>query len=730
MVGSLRGRSWVMLFAVPLVAVGLMACGGGKSKTSDATVGATTQASASSTDVSGTWVVVQDSDGTKPKAGTTVTLVLDKGALTVHAVSPDDELTDAGTYSVKDGKMTIVFTEQQISATDQAYSRDGDTLTLPVKMFSDGAGSSTWMRTGDAEAIASPSDAAGGTDDTSATTGVSSGLDANWDAVDLNKYATAAAIKTFADGVNSGGLTWEAAVKAAVEKAKTFPDVTSVTLSPNGLNAVIAYKDGRDEELITESFSVSPDGEENSSIGLPTSSAHLVSLDGTGFSTDAASAIRKPKTSCLAIPSNPQGIAKYKGRNFTEPGREGLKPGKGLFGVAGYNANVQPKPITSDDSPPTSARRALMFAPLYDVPHPGPIYDKNDNPAVGTWSGFRETTGNNIECISADLKRGGYAIDPILGRIVKGKEVDTGVEAIVGLAKKLTANQYGIIYLLTHGAELDATRIRIEMGTLGEDEQQKIAGNHKITHGEFVSLEDAIRTKILTDAGLPLDDKWKLTIRASWNVLGRLELWVSSEFFRLLRTEKGVDFSDTLVFANACSSAANGGLRSAFDAKVFFGWDRPPDLVFASWASQEIFDVLPDKGRTARNAWITWVRHEKWIELLAARERPARTKVEGLKAYGKSGVEYAHPTDNSVILIYRMRHGPLSAGSDITKSIGFVKSCSDRFWSLGKKPGTADPGCTNIGFTTAVPTTDDVDDAIFDVGGGGAQPFGRWTLAD
>ena len=102
---------------------------------------------AAETDISGTYVVVQDSDGTRPKAGATVTLVLDKGTLSVRAVSADDELTDSGTYSVRDGRMTIAFVEQGISATDQPYKFDGDTLEIPVKMFSEGAGSSTWKRT-------------------------------------------------------------------------------------------------------------------------------------------------------------------------------------------------------------------------------------------------------------------------------------------------------------------------------------------------------------------------------------------------------------------------------------------------------------------------------------------------------------------------------------------------------------------------------------------------------
>src|SRR3990170_2805891 len=82
-------------------------------------------------------------------------LVLDSGKLTVRAVSPSDELTDTGTYSVREDRMTIEFLEQGMSAKDQPYSYDGQTLEIPVKMFSDGAGSSTWKRS-DGQAQAQP----------------------------------------------------------------------------------------------------------------------------------------------------------------------------------------------------------------------------------------------------------------------------------------------------------------------------------------------------------------------------------------------------------------------------------------------------------------------------------------------------------------------------------------------------------------------------------------------
>ena len=218
-----RCCSLLMLLA-GLVAMFAFACGGGKTSPSSGSTAAT------SGDVSGTYVVVQDSDGTKPKPGVTVTLVLDKGSLSVHAVGPGDELTDSGTYSINDGKMTIEFKDQGISAKDQPYKVDGDMLQLPVKMFSEGAGSSTWKR--------------GGGQATSKSTPAAAALKSDWSRWDLNKNAAAAGTKHFVEAVNDKGTAWEQAVTETAAYVRTLTDVTDAKVSANGLNITIRYKDG------------------------------------------------------------------------------------------------------------------------------------------------------------------------------------------------------------------------------------------------------------------------------------------------------------------------------------------------------------------------------------------------------------------------------------------------------------------------------------------------------
>jgi hypothetical protein len=702
------------------------ACGGGGGKSNS--TGTTTPAAAAATgDVSGTYTVVQDSDGTKPIPGATVTLVLDNGTLAVRAVSGADELTDSGTYSVHDGKMTIEFKEQGFNAKDQPYKLDGDTLEIPVKMFSEGAGSSTWKRAAVGAADAEPTTS----DDGSANVGAPrapsglSELKPDWSLFDDN-YATAAAMKTYVESVNDKHMTLEAAVTAAVAKAKTFKDVTGVDVSPNGLNAIIRYKDGRDEDFLTERFSVTEGG---------------ISASGERTSERYVSAEPAPAGEpCRTLPAVPEdGAVKTSKGRTVQPGREGLQPAPAkqkppppvVFGVTGYDAQKQPKPISSDDSPPASERRALLFAPLYDVPHPGPVYS-GASVKDGMWSGFRKGSGgNNIECIAANLERGGYKPDTILGRIEGGKPVETGIDAFVKLTQKLTSTSYGVIYIMTHGAEINNSVLRLEMGTLSDEDRKAVIGERKIGHGEETTLEDAIRVKMLREAGLSPDEDLKLTIRANIEASGRLEIWVSSEFFRLLRENEGVSFANTLVFVNACSSAANQGLVKAFDAKAFFGFQRPPDLSFSSDAAQEMTDLLPDKARSARNAWQMWVRFHAWSQAFSKAKADDRTKISILKAYGKFGVEYAPITDQSVLLIFRARHAPTSGKADITTAIANMHDCAKKFWSAGKRATFGNTGCRNWELGGVPPPTDaEVADAVFELGGGGDASYGRWTMTD
>jgi hypothetical protein len=241
--------------------------------------------------------------------------------------------------------------------------------------------------------------------------------------------------------------------------------------------------------------------------------------------------------------------------------------------------------------------------------------------------------------------------------------------------------------------------------------------------------EDIVKA-LVTMTGLTWDGSGDAPFVVGAEFNGSAVTWVTPSFFQMLRDQKSVSFDKTLVFLNTCSSGAGTSLKDAFNARAFFGWAIPMDGVFVSDTAETIFDSVTDKARSARNAWWMWRRHEAWQIEQEGKARDDNAKPEQLKAYGVGGAEYGPITSQSVILIYRLRHGPSSASSDIAKSLLVVKSCSELFWSVGKKTGLASPACHQLEFGNALPTTDEVDDALFEVGGAAQKPFGRWTLAD
>ncbi len=697
MSSSARCRSRLVPFAIVLLALVLSACGDGKAGPSGA------GKPASETDISGTYVVVQDSDGTRPKPGATVTLVLDNGTLSVRAVSAGEELTDTGTYSIHDGRMTIEFIEQEISATDQPYKFDGETLEIPVRMFGEGAGSSIWKRT-DGQAT------------NKATPGAPATLKSDWGRWDLKKDAGAAATKSFVDAVNEKGKTWTQAVEETAAFARSLPNVADATVSPNGLNITIRYKDGTGDYVVTERMELAP--AESAAIGSP-SPELLVSARPVAAGRPEPVAPLTTAGGCGALPGSPATSRP------PEPGREGLNPAGG-YGVSLYSAQSQPKPINSADSPP---KRALLVAPAYELSHPL----RGHGGKVELYESFKSAVGPSIECMQEDLTGAGYTVDTILGTTEGGKPVHTGDQAVEELAKFLTTNTYGVFYVMSHGTNIDHwytlhSQSWMYMGLLDLDrpELKKAVNGRKLSPDVNADIVKAL----VTMTGLTWDGSGDAPFVVGAEFQGSAVVWVTPAFFQMLRDQKSVSFDKTMVFLNTCSSGAGTSLKDAFKARAFFGWAIPMNGAFVGRTAETIFDSMTDKARSARNAWWMWRRHEAWQIEQSGKARDDNAKPEQLKASGVDGAEYEPISSQSLILIYRLRHGPSSASSDIAKSLLVVKSCSELFWSAGKKTGLASPACHQLEFGNQLPANDEVDDAIFEVGGPVQKPFGRWTLAD
>jgi hypothetical protein len=673
------------------------ACGGDKDTGGNAS---------QSLDLAGTYELVRDSTGTTPRTGAKVTLVLNAdGTLSLRAVQGTEELTDTGTYEVDGDKMTIAFVEQGISAEKGAFKYDGETLEIPVLMFGEGDGSSIWRR-GGASAQATPRPQA------------TAQAKTYWNLWDLDKDLSAAATKSYAEAVQKGTPAQQA-LQAAADLARRSSTVAEVDVSENGLSLLIRYKTGTIDYVMTERLLV-PQGVRTNR--LPSYAApRYASARPLGSSASESSAALTP--GCAELPGNPAAGSR------PEPGREGLHPAGG-YGVTAYLPTVQPKPITTAGSPPANARRALLVAPVYEIEHhlsPG-FYDKMKN-----------IVGPSIECLEADLTKVGYAVDKVLGtKDSAGKWLHSGDQAVEEMTKFLTFNRYGFLYFLTHGTEISSLKpwappptSAIYMGVFNQDraEFKKVINGRKITP----EIKVEIAKELARIIGLRWDDN-DVPIVIGSDFDGSSIVWIRPSYFRLLREQMQVSFDSTLVMVNACSSGKNTTLPDAIKPRAFFGWKVSMEGDFISDAAETIVDSLTDKARSARNAWWMYRRHEAWVidgETTSGKlpRNPNQDPVS-LAAFGVGSVPYEPITSQTIILIYRVRHGPGSAASDISASISLVQSCFDQFWSSGRGAGLANPACRPMEFGSQRPTQAEINDAFFEVGGIGLKPFGRFTLAD
>jgi hypothetical protein len=686
-------RRWRRLYSVLLLTLTVTvvtACGGSGGSGGD---------SGGQSGLPGTYQLLRDSTGTTPRAGASVTLTLNAdGTLSLKAVQPGEELTDQGTYKVDGDRMTIEFRDQELSAKDAPYKYDGQTLEIPILMFSDGQGSSIWQRSG-GQAAAS---------------GTQAPPRANWNAWDLDKDVAAAATKAYYEAVQKGTPQAQA-VQQAADLARRNSNVAEVTLSANNLNVIIRYKDGSQEYVVTERLVTTVAGRAQlQEMGSPVFAAAR-GPDGSA-PIDMAPASTIP--ACVALPGAPAAGSR------PEPGREGVHPAGG-YGVTAYLPDVQPKPVRSSDSPPANARRALLISPAYDLPHSMPS---------GKYESIRTLVGDGIECVAADLGRAGYSVDTILGRADSaGKSLLPGDKALEEMTRLLTSQPYGVLYYLSHGAQITSslpwvdnfTMIYMGVVDLERAEIKKVINNRKLTK----EVKNEIGKELARIIGLNWDED-----NAPFSVGSELDggalLWLRAPYFEQLRSVKRVSFDSTLVFVNTCSSGANTSLSDAIKAKAFFGWKNAMDGDFISDAGETIIDSLTDKARSARVAASLYQIHELWVVRGESSPRDASRSPESLVKLGQNGTPYDAINGQTLILLYRIRHGPGSAASDIAASMGVVQSCWNSFWSAGRAAGLAGPGCRPMEFGADLPKQEDIDDAVFEAGGLVTKPYGRWTLAD
>lgn len=653
----------------------------------------------------GEYELIGDVDGTQVNDDATVTLSLKQdGTLTLLAVQPGETLEDKGTWSATDTEIDVSTTDGTLAGKGPFEVR-GDILVLPFFVFGEGEGRSEWKRTTEPVTVDEDVDDDNGED---LADGPSASFEDTWVLEGPDAVASAVGMKAYSEAIAEGTAQADA-VLVALDAVEAMEVVESAEVSDNGLNIEIVYDDGTTDEILTERLLA--EGEEDPSVG--SAESEVSNLRGAGLSPqqfDAATAISFATSSAAAAPDSTT-CAKLPaaGGSPQEPTREGINPGGG-YGVSAYLPTVATKPITSADSPPADQRSAVLVSPQYDVTHGTP-------PDADT---IRGVAGSNIECIEASLTTRGYDVTKILGK--DGAPDSTGLKAMAAFMDSLSKDP-GIIYFLGHGAS-GKNKNYLNMGPL--DMTMDVVSN--ITKGKPV--DKAMAAQINEALAKYLGLKWdpnKMILNISPDSQNVVTLWIHPEFFSAVR-ERGASFDNSLVWLNACSSAATGTFQAEIQAKAFVGWENDMSGTFIADASEASFDALTDSTRTARGATQVWQLHALWEA--GSGTATANLDPRNLWAGGKT-TEYPPLTAQSHVLLFFIRHAPGTAVADLANNAQGVKACYDTHWAGGSRAGI---GTTCLHLQLGVPTESDVLEAMYEAGapasGAPGEAAGRWTLAD
>lgn len=631
--------------------------------------------------LTGEYTMVGDTGGGTVNPGATITMTLSAdGTLKFHAVQLGETVDDTGTWSLSGATMTISFQQQDLSG-NGPYTFDGTRLTIPVRFFTAGDGSSNWTRSGAVpNSGSSPSSMIGPPPPD------------NWGMWDLSQDA----------GANGDHKT---AVTKALAAVKAMQDVASASLSDNGYNIAITYTDGTTDAVITEHLLTADEAE----------SAGPSGLRRTGDSPQVAA-----EGGCATLPAESLGIK----ANLEEPTREGIDPAGG-YGVANYRPASQPTPLTSADSPPQDERRALLISPQYDV-HMAP-----SGPESGS---IRDAIGHdNIACIQASLTKSGYQVDTILGVSVNDKLASTGEFALATMTDDLLHHQYGVFYFVGHGFTLGAEGELhgLEFGPidLADPLIHNVFGDQVPTN-QKADLRHILAQRLAQSLGLSYDPN-DPPINVIVSDEGKAVVVVYPGYFQQIQ-KKGASFAHSLIWINACSSAdtyQNGSLPTAFGAAAFVGWKYTMAGSLIATIAEEAFGDLTDKVRTVQTA-VEWARiHEDWNK--DGKTVTPNLDPNSMVPLGMNQTPYPTIDSQTAVLVYYMRNAPSSASADLGTNATFVQECFKDYWAQGQEAGIRGPSCQQLQ-AGDVPTEDELDDALVEVGAPGAPPgpAGRWTLAD
>jgi len=222
-------------------------------------------------------------------------------------------------------------------------------------------------------------------------------------------------------------------------------------------------------------------------------------------------------------------------------------------------------------------------------------------------------------------------------------------------------------------------------------------------------------------------------------------LGVSNPFFEALRTHGGWDMSRSLVYLDACESAAKPDPKvgsvppavNSFKAGAFIGWRTTSDPFAGVRYSQHFFRQAVRKTHSAREIWDhieriiktrkSMYQEDKDLDSDDLNERASLAKeAENFAAYGSDQKPYERLTDvvHWLVWLGRWNQDPEMASANL-------ESCFRDAWSKRKGGLGISPLC-NAGYLGShSPTAAEVKEARQLLNGlPEGIVGGRWTLAD
>lgn len=422
----------------------------------------------------------------------------------------------------------------------------------------------------------------------------------------------------------------------------------------------------------------------------------------------------------------------------------------------GYDAGIDDTPLTASPLAgdprvhlnPTSGLNGADDPPNKSAVLIAPFYTKR----ILSWNPFNpasavedERAVINLDSMEETLSQNGYAVT----------QLTDDAASVPALIRALRSSP-GFILFSTHGSPdgqlLTGTYLGTTWSASGvydrfEDEQQAIAA---AGFGDLLSYR--------YDGQDPLN---LVTIR---NGMTReyesVFISLTPAFWHWLRA-KGADFSHTLIYVSACSTAATVDLRDAVRARAFLGYDTTVTVGVSGAVANYLVASLARKTRSVEEIYYNIVRVARTRQMIYQED----ALLDGNTVWGDGTTSLADHLQGFATLGPNSTSGPdgivayseagwLGAASEGRVAAGSVwwllfggrwsqnaetgannlLGCWEDYWSEGQSPGLGNPGCENMQ-PGGPPSQDEVAYAIYLLTGQSPLEFSgisvpRWTLND